>query len=77
MQGNYLAARRVQPHKSAAVSKRSRRPKRPERLSVPVAPDDYDILVSIVAQTSLKMSAVTRLLLHRGVAQYQRDGHLS
>jgi hypothetical protein len=53
-----------------------RKPKRPERLSVPVAPEDYDYLTTLVARTKLKMSAVTRLLLHRGIALHQRDGHL-
>jgi hypothetical protein len=53
-----------------------RRAKRPERLSVPVAPEDYEYLVSLVTRTRLKMSAITRLLLHRGITLHRQDGHL-
>jgi hypothetical protein len=45
-------------------------------VSVPVAPDDYDYLRELVTRTRLKMSAVTRLLLHRGITLHRHDGHL-
>jgi hypothetical protein len=46
-------------------------------VSVPVAPDDYDYLVTLAAQTGLKLSACTRLLLHRGIVLHRSDGRLA
>lgn len=43
---------------------------------MPVAPEDYEYLVSLVTRTRLKMSAITRLLLHRGITLHRQDGHL-
>jgi hypothetical protein len=46
-------------------------------VSVPVAPNDYDYLLTLVTKTKLKMSAVARLLLHRGIELHRSDGHLT
>ena len=48
----------------------------PARLSVPVTDDDAARLRRIQATTHLGMSALTRLLLHRGITAYFADGKL-
>jgi len=48
----------------------------PDRISVPVSDDDAAALRRIQARTHLGMSALTRLLLHRGIQAYLDDGKL-
>ena len=61
------------------VPTKTRRPSRdlPARVSVPVSDDDALQLRQIQTRTHLRMSALTRLLLHRGIAAYLADGRLS
>ena len=60
------------------VPPKNRKPHRdlPDRLSVPVSDDDAARLRRIQATTHLGMSALTRLLLHRGIHAYLADGKL-
>jgi len=69
--------RTLAPGGTVAKSPAKRRPKRPARVSVPVTAEDYDYLVTLVARTGLKMSAVNRLLLHRAIEEHRHDGHLA
>ena len=60
------------------MSKGIRKPDRklPPRLSVPVSDGDAAELCRIQDKTHLAMSALSRLLLHRGIQAYLADGKL-
>jgi len=49
----------------------------PPRISVPVSDDDAVHLRRIQAKTHLPMSALSRLLFHRGIQGYLADGKLT
>ncbi len=61
------------------MSNRIRKPPRdlPARISVPVSDADAVHLRQIQARTNLPMSALSRLLFHRGIAAYLTDGKLA
>ena len=61
------------------MSKRSRKPGRdlPARISVPISDDDAAHLRRIQAKTHLPMSALSRLLFHRGIQAYLADSKLT
>jgi hypothetical protein len=49
----------------------------PARLSVPVSDADATYLEQLQGKTHLRMSAISRLLFHRGIEAHRRDGKLS
>ena len=59
-------------------SRKNKEPRRlPARISVPLSDADAVYLVKLQSQMGLRMSAVSRLLLHRGIEAHRRDGRLS
>ena len=68
-------ASRRPPRVSAKIPRGNRR--LPQRLSVPVSDEDAGYLTKVQTRTHLRMSALTRLLLHRGIEAHRRDGKLS
>jgi len=62
----------------AVPSRRSKsKRKLPARISVPVSDTDAAYLERIKATTELRMSAISRLLFHRGIMAHRRDGKLA
>ena len=49
----------------------------PARISVPVSDEDASYLKRLQTKMRIPMSALSRLLLHRGLEAHRRDGRLS
>ena len=59
-------------------TKKSKEPRHlPARISVPVGDTDACYLERLRTKMGLRMSALSRLLLHRGIEAHRRDGKLS
>lgn len=49
----------------------------PARISVPVSDTDACYLERLQTKMGIRMSALSRLLFHRGIEAHRRDGRLS